>query len=111
MKASDINEIKQNILGLKQITDNEEYLVSSNCNILYNKILPILDVELERVSNQRMEINAPAVLIVEKTNKNTSLTDVINIELARLVSEDYKIIDYNITTLNDSIVGIIKYTT
>lgn len=110
MKSSDIKTLIENIHDLKKMTDSQEYLLSSQANMKYNTMLPILDKELKRVSEEKLEVNAPAISIIEKTGK-LSLTELINIELSKLVADDYKIIDYGITELENKVLGYIKYTT
>lgn len=110
MKSSDIKTLIDNIHDLKKMTDSQEYLLSSQANMKYNAMLPILDKELKRVSEEKLEVNAPAISIIEKTGKSP-LTELINIELSKLVAKDYKIIDYGITELEGKVLGYIKYTT
>ena len=106
----DIKTLIDNIHDLKKMTDSQEYLLSSQANMKYNAMLPILDKELKRVSEEKLEVNAPAISIIEKTGKSP-LTELINIELSKLVANDYKIIDYGITELEGKVLGYIKYTT
>lgn len=115
MKKVEMEQIINNLKELKNITDSQEYLVSSKANELFIKVMPLLDKELQRLSETNVEVNSPALLLfeykdIEKTNK--SVTDFINSKLQELVLSDYKIIDYGLfnKNTNGDILIYIKYT-
>lgn len=110
MKRTEVVEAIENLKQIKQITDKEEYLISSAVNQRYNKIINILDNELKRMDASGVEVNSPAIkLLKHNPESDTTFTDAINKELQQLVLNNYKIIDYGIIG-NDSTEAFIKYT-
>lgn len=115
MKKLEIEQVIGKLKELKNLTDSQEYLVSSKANELFIQIMPILDKELQRLSETNVEVNSPALLLfeykdIEKTDK--SVTEFINRKLQELVMNEYKIIDYGLFNKNTEgdILIYIKYT-
>lgn len=117
MKQTEVQQLKESIKNLKSITDSEQYLVSSTANKEYNKMMPILDKEQERLSNEKMEVNSPKVITARHDNLSALQEDMNNM-LAQIVASDNKVIDYDIKPIvffadnlsSTSYLGIIKYT-
>ena len=109
---------------MKTIFDSQTYVVSSACNIQYNKVFPILDKELQRMSTEKITINCPKYAEINYTEaelgKSFSSLDLkeidkkiveeLNAKLQELVDLGYKIIDFGIETLPTGRVAHIKYT-
>lgn len=109
MKITDLKEIKNNLLEIKQITDKEEYLVSSNVNQRLMNVLPLIDSEIERMESTGVEVHCMQIKIIQHTaTSGRSFTDIINEQIKLLTLQDFKIIDCEIK--DDLSTAIIKYT-
>lgn len=90
MKVQEIESLIENIKSIKDITDKQEYKVSSAVNQLFVKILPILNKELERVNTDfHIETNCPKIRLL-----HTDDCEKVNEYMESLVKNDYKIIDF-----------------
>lgn len=110
MKKQELETVVKELKEIKDLTDRQEYVVSSYANQRFINIFPILDKELKRLSTEKIEVNCPALLLisVEEANKSKqTVTDYINKKLQELVLQEYKIIDYGI--YNENLLYI-KYT-
>lgn len=110
MKKVEVEQLKEYIIELKKITDMQEYLVSTPANQLYNKILPVLDKELDKLNKTNNDVDCPAVLLLKRKDNKQSLTELINTELHKLVLNDYRILDFDIKQIEGEDTIIIKYT-
>lgn len=112
---SDIESLITDINELKEISDKQEYVVSSKMNTIYNKILPILEKESQRLETSNIEANSPKIIIINydkneyfgSGNSAQGFTDQINEQLQQLIVNEYKIIDYGL--INNEC-AYIKYT-
>ena len=112
MKKQEIETIIQKLKEVKEITDKQEYLVSSAINQKLTEVFPLLDKELQRLDNNKIEVTSPAIVLVNydpESNPDKSFTEYFNSVLHNLVLQDFKIIDYGIYP--GLITGYIKYTT
>lgn len=111
MKKQELEQAINDLKGIKEVSDKQDYLVSSAINVKYNAVLNVLDKELRRMSTEKVEVNCPKILLLEHNQKGkTTFTDSINSKLQELVLADYKIIDYGVFDSNPEM-AFIKYTT
>lgn len=109
MKKIELEEIKQGLMEIQEITNKQEYLVSSYVNQRLAKMYPLIDKEIHRMESTGVEVNCLKVLIMHyKPDSKISFTDLINTEIAKLTQNDYKVIDCEIK--DDLHTAIIKYT-
>lgn len=114
MKKQIVDSLISDLTSIKNITDKQEYLVSSKVNTIYTKMLPELEKESKRLSDSDVEITSPKILILEYNKFDSSSQNMcetfskqINKELQNLVINNYKIIDYGLINKE---VAYIKYT-
>lgn len=125
MRKQELNDLIDNLKTIKNITDKQEYRVSSSINQIFAKVFPVLTDELNRMENTNEQISGPKIYIktfsesdlqtnyqmiddkvVDIYSMDDTLTRKINDCLSYLVSNGYRIIDYSL----DNMKLIIKYT-
>lgn len=113
MQKQQIDELISDLKELKDISDKQEYVVSAKMNTIYNKMLPILQEESQRLSGN-IQVNSPQILILDYVPFRYSTEDIadsftmqLNDELRKLVEQKYKIIDYGLVCKDRA---YIKYT-
>lgn len=113
MKKSDLDLMIETLNDLKTISNRLDYNSSTAINKRIMTVLPILEKEYERMSEDKIEIHCPKLLILSAKDipdKKVTLTDCTNNVMADLVNGGYKIIDFGIVTDSTGIFVYIKYT-
>ena len=116
MKKTELEGAIEDLHEIKKITDKQEYLVSSAVNVKYNSIIKVLDKELKRLDNEKVEVNCPKLLIIKspkilQKKDDIDIQTAVNKMLEELVKQDYKIIDFGLMSFNeDMYTAFIKYT-
>ena len=113
MKKSDLDLVIETVKDIKTISNRLDYNTSTAINKRISTVLPILENEYERMSNDKVEIHCPKLLILstkDVPDNKITLTDFTNNVMADLVNSNYKIIDFGITTDSTGVFVYIKYT-
>lgn len=115
MKKQDIETIQKYVDEIKQISDKLDYNTSSAINQRLVKVTPLLKSELDRVDNNKIEMDCPQIIIIKSNDvinrkENKSITDYMNSKLKELVINEFKIIDFGIVPNGEEIYAFIKYT-
>ena len=97
MKIKDIENIQSWLKDIKSVSDKQSYNVSSEINKSLVKIIPILNDEYNRLTDNHIDIDCPRICIF--TNRDAkeykqTVQDYMNNKLRELVSNDFKIIDF-----------------
>lgn len=112
MKKEDIEMIIARVKEVKRIGDQQTYNLSTAINQNLMKVFPLLENELDRMNNEKITINCPALLLIgaEGEIKDINeLTNRLNNKMQELVMNDFKIIDFGLCG-NSSLMAYIKYT-
>lgn len=115
MKKQDIEMLQKYVDEIKQVSDKLDYNTSSAINQRIVKITPLLKSELDRVDNNKIEIDCPQIIVIKSNEimnkkENKSITDYMNNKLKELVLNEYKIIDFGIVPNGQEVYAFIKYT-
>lgn len=115
MKKQDIEMLQKYVNEIKQVSDKLDYNTSSAINQRIVKITPLLKSELDRVDNNKIEIDCPQIIVIKSNEimnrkENKSITDYMNNKLKELVLNEYKIIDFGIVPNGQEVYAFIKYT-
>ena len=113
MKKSDLELVIETLEDIKTISNRLDYNSSTSINKRLSTVLPILEKEYERMSEDKIEIHCPKLLVFtakDIPDKKVTLIDCANNAMEDLVKKGYKIIDFGINTDSSSIFIFIKYT-
>lgn len=113
MKKSDLDLVIETVKDIRTVSNRLDYNSSTAINKRIATVLPILEKEYERMSEDKVEIHCPKLLILSTKDipdNKVTLTDFTNDVLADLVKSGYKIIDFGITTDSAGVFVYIKYT-
>lgn len=114
MRKADIEEMLKNCNTIKDISNKQNYNVSSAINQNLVKVINKLKEEYDRMDKDKITLNCPAIILIKASDlqyKEQSLSDYINNKIKELVMNNYKIIDYGISGINgNQIYAFIKYT-
>ena len=109
MKKSELDVIIQNFKEIKEFSDHFDYNSSSYINQRMMHIKPILEKEQSRLDGD-VDVNCPMIMSAVVNFDNCD--NWINQNIKKLVSEDYKILDFGtiIEPTSGLILAQIKYT-
>lgn len=114
MKKLEIEEMLKACNGIRDISNKQNYNVSSAINQQLVKITNKLKEEYDRMDKDKITINCPAIILIKASDlqyKEQSLSDYINNKMKELVMNNYKIIDFGISGISgNQIYAFIKYT-
>lgn len=113
MKKQDLQNCVNLLSDIKKFSDKQEYNTSNYINTRLMQVLPMLNKELERMTNNNITINCPSLEIIDTLKEPTEkqLPEVINDRMRELVLSGYKIIDFGIFREDSrKFSGYIKYT-
>lgn len=119
MKINDIENMQKYIANIKAISDRLDYNTSSAINKEIVKINPILQNEYDRMSEEKITINCPKLMMVRNNEilskyMVNSIVTALNMQLSELIANGYKVVDYNLylsdNKIDDNTYFIIKYT-
>lgn len=114
MRKTDIDDMLKACDNIRNISNKQNYNVSSIINQNLVKVTTKLKEEFERMDKDKLTINCPAIILIKASDlqyQEMSLSDYINNKMKELVMNNYKIIDFGISNVdNNFIYAFIKYT-
>ena len=114
MRKSDIDDMLKACETIRNIFNKQNYNVSSAINQNLVKVTNKLKEEFERMDNEKLVINCPAIILIKAADlryQEMSLSDYMNNKMKELVMNNYKIIDIGISNVEGNFIyAFIKYT-
>lgn len=114
MKKSDIEDMLKYCEAIKEISNKQNYNVSTAINQNLVRVTKKLKEEFDRMNNDKLVINCPSIILIKASDlkyQEMSLSDYMNNKMKELVMNDYKIIDFGISNVEDNFIyAFIKYT-
>lgn len=114
MRKSEIDDMLKACDNIRNISNQQSYNVSTAINQNLVKVTKKLKEEFERMDNDKLTINCPAIILIKASDlqyQEMSLSDYMNNKMKELVMNNYKIIDFGISNVeNNFIYAFIKYT-
>jgi len=98
MRKTDVETIITVVDNIKDFTNKLDFNTSKYINQQVIQVKPILEKELKRLEDEKVEINSPRLLLLstkELENEQT-LVDLANTKMSELVENNYKIIDFGL---------------
>ena len=98
MKKTDVEKVIEVVNSIKNYTQTLDFNTSTYINKQVIQIMPLLEKELERLENEKININSPKLLVLDAEDVDTeqSLIDYANTRMSELVENNFKIIDFGI---------------
>ena len=114
MRKTDIDDMLKACETIKDISNKQNYNVSSVINQNLVKVTNKLKEEFDKMDKDKLVINCPSIILIKAVDlkyKDDNLSDYMNNKMKELVMNDYKIIDFGISHVEDNcIYAFIKYT-
>ena len=98
MRKIEVEKIIEVIDNIKDFTKTMDFKTSTFINQQVIQARPILEKELARLENEKIDINSPRLLLLstEELDSTQTLVDLANTKMSELVENNYKIIDFGL---------------
>lgn len=114
MKKLEVEEMLKTCENIRNISNKQNYNISTAINQQLNKIINKLKEEYNRMDADKITINCPAIILIKASDlqyQEMSLSDYMNNKMKELVMNNYKIIDFGISSVDNNLIyAFIKYT-
>lgn len=97
MKLQDISNAKIWLEELRDFANKQDYNTFTYINQRLVKLMPILELEYNRLKSDNLSVNCPQIYIFtnrDALNANMTVQDYMNLKLKDFVNNDFTIMDF-----------------